>query len=336
MSSIDIAKVRGLPHVLVAMALAAALGCDDGRPVIDGGPDATAIDASRSDGSVDAGVLEHADAAIEGDGGVAPDAGPPVDGGPRPWPDEINTGVPEGMILSAGDGFTVTTNGQVIEGRDIRGAITVRANDVTIRRSRITHSATAIAVEDGFTNLTVEDVTIVGLEVTDATGAIRVGAASIVVRRVDLSGYAEGILLIGGGGLIEDNYFHDLPDLVGGDTIEVWTGQGLVIRHNRLERMGGNSVIKLPADVPAPHGDDILIDDNLIAGGGWSVYGGDDPGRPDEIWTNVRITDNRFSVRYHERCGHWGPIANSDSAVTTGNVWHESGEPLSEAPPPRP
>lgn len=280
-----------------------------------------------ADGGSDAGALE--------DGGGGPDGGPdagnqvtPGDGG---WPDATNTGVPPGTSLTASGSLVVTEDQRVIERLDVAGSITVRANQVTIRLNRITSDGTAIELEDGFVGLVVEDVTLDGTSTTTPTAALRL-SGNVTLRRLHVFGFGEGVVLFGHGGLIEDCYFHDIQsaDGQGSDTLEVWNGHQLVIRHNRLEMSGndGISVIKLPGDVPVPGGDDVTIHDNLIAGGGWAVYGGYDPPSGEQSWTNVRITHNRFSTRFNERCGYWGPGAFVDSSLASGNVWHETGESL--------
>jgi len=298
--------------------------------------------------------MDLPDAGSNPDAGADPDAGTPPDAGPGPdagggaselpdgceepfeaegFPSVATTGVPAGLTLAPNGALRVTQNGAVIEAQAFTGTVTVEANDVTLRRSRITGSGTAIVLARGATRLTIEDVTVAGEGVEHASPAIRVLGGEVTVRRLQVHGFAEAVFIDGGSGLIEDSLFLCLPDIEGGDTIEAWGAHDLVIRHNRFDRRGGNSNIKFPTDVTAP-GRDARIEGNLLAGGGWSVYGGHDPGKPQATWTNVAIVDNRFSVRHHERSGYWGPIAFSKGDLTTGNVWHESGAPLS-APPPR-
>ena len=244
------------------------------------------------------------------------------------WPDASNTGVPSGMALTASGPLMVTTNGQVIEGLDIQGSVVVKASDVTIRNSRITHDRTAIRFEEG-ANLRVEHVTFVGASAKTLDGAIQAWG-TITVRRIQVSGFGEGVDVYGSGGLIQDSYFHDMANADGKlmDGIEAWEAKQLVIRHNWIEMPGGNSVIKLPLDVPVPGGDDVLIENNLVAGGGWAVYGGYDPPNSNPSYTNVRFIANHFSTMFEPKCGFYGAGAFIESALSRDNVWHETGEPL--------
>lgn len=261
-----------------------------------------------------------------GAGGTA--AGAAGEGPLLEWPNADNTGVPADLALSPSDGMIVTSDGQVIEALEVAGAIVVRASDVVIRNCRITHDTTAIRFEEG-TNLRVERVTFVGADAATLDGAIQAWG-DLHVRRIQVRGFGEGIDLFGAGGLIEDSYFHDMANAEGElmDGIEAWQAAHLTIRHNVIEMPEGNSVIKLPLDVPVPGGDDVLIENNLLAGGGYTVYGGYDPPNQNPSYTNVRFIGNRFSTKFGPKCGYSGPGAFIESELSHDNVWHESGEPL--------
>lgn len=313
------------------------------------GPGSTA-DVGGGEGAPDAGLP---DAGGSPDPGTSPDGGPTPDAGEDPlpvgdlpagceappavegFPTPESTGVPAGVTLTEGGPLAITEDGFVLEGRDLAGTVVVEADDVVIRNTRITSNGAAVVLQTGATRLTLENVSVVGEGIDHPSAAITVRGGEITVRKLLLAGYAEGLFLDGGSGRIEASLFLCLPDIEGGDTIEVWAGHDLVIRNNRFDRRGGNSNIKFPVDVRAP-GRDARIEGNLLAGGGWSVYGGYEPGDPAVTWSNVVITGNRFSVRHHEKSGYWGPIAFAQGDLTTGNVWHESGAPLTDPPPPAP
>src|ERR1700754_4603683 len=54
------------------------------------------------------------------------------------YPDATNTGVPAGTSLTPSSSRTITTNGTVINGLEITGTVTVAADNVTIKNSKIT------------------------------------------------------------------------------------------------------------------------------------------------------------------------------------------------------
>lgn len=74
---------------------------------------------------------------------------------------DVDAGVPEGVELTPSGSLLVTTDGAVVEGKDVTGRIWVRADDVTIRNSRVSYdSYHSIRLYDGYTGLVVEHVDI--------------------------------------------------------------------------------------------------------------------------------------------------------------------------------
>jgi hypothetical protein len=81
-------------------------------------------------------------------------------------PIATNTGwQPTGVTLTPMVGnITITTDGTVIDSKDISGYIHIQANNVTIKRSRLkTTDYTPIGVASGYTNITITDNEIDGL-----------------------------------------------------------------------------------------------------------------------------------------------------------------------------
>ena len=70
-----------------------------------------------------------------------------------------------------------------------------------------------------------------------------------------------------------------------------------------------------------------LAGDNLVAGGGYAIYGGQNAGGPQAY--NIRITDNRFSTIYYPQCGAFGYITAFDDSAPgndwSGNIWDTTG-----------
>jgi hypothetical protein len=70
-----------------------------------------------------------------------------------------------------------------------------------------------------------------------------------------------------------------------------------------------------------------LIDRNLVAGGGYCLYGGGDGSFG--LTSNIKLTNNRFSRLYSPNCGYYGTLAHFDwngpGNVWSGNVWDDSG-----------
>src|SRR4051794_16023032 len=78
------------------------------------------------------------------------------------FPDATTTGVPAGTKLTAVNGDVwLTTPGMVYSGKDVNGCITIKADNITIRASRISCTRQWAIRSDG-RNLLVEDVEITG------------------------------------------------------------------------------------------------------------------------------------------------------------------------------
>jgi hypothetical protein len=65
-----------------------------------------------------------------------------------------------------------------------------------------------------------------------------------------------------------------------------------------------------------------LIKDNLLAGGGYTLY------CPKPTTTNFQIIDNSFSTMFYPKVGYFGPATDCDGEIASGNVYHETGLPL--------
>jgi hypothetical protein len=83
-------------------------------------------------------------------GGTGGDA--PIDDGPlsacgKPKPGPHNTGVPAGTTLTPSGSIRVEQDGAIVEDLDIDGAITILADNVTIRRERVVRELHGTPVE---------------------------------------------------------------------------------------------------------------------------------------------------------------------------------------------
>src|SRR5262245_20063920 len=95
---------------------------------------------------------------------------------PSGFPDATNTGVPAGVTLTSSGGLVINTPGVVIEGLDIRGTVTVSADNVTLKNCKISSSSWAVInITSGTTGVTIENCDINGLG-GNGTRGISVGA----------------------------------------------------------------------------------------------------------------------------------------------------------------
>lgn len=235
------------------------------------------------------------------------------------WPDATNSGVRDQAALERSGSVTVTTDGAVIENLDINGRIIVKADNVTIRNVRVTGNASHLIRNHG-RDLLVEDTTLIG----QRPCAAGIAFTNYTARRVDISGCADG-LKANSDVVIEDSYIHELRKWSGthNDGIQGTGGSNIVIRNNRIEGPLRASVSAIKFDSLNRHLDNVTIEENLIAGGGFSIYleageGMDPP-------TNARIINNVFVEG--SMTWNWIRVDHDRSQLVSGNVW-DDGRPV--------
>jgi hypothetical protein len=271
------------------------------------------------------------------------------------YPDATNTGVPPGTTLAqvpadvtSGTGWTwvsnfggmlvTTANNAVIDSIEFFGPIDVLHDNCTIQRSKFTYTGQGNVINlKSTTAATVDQVTITVPPGTTGTGRLQVGIKDIygdcqdtLVKRCDISGWCNGIQLQ--EGVIRDNYVHDAI-FGAGDHTNSFTSNGstspMLIQHNTMfNQLDQTDAISLFQDfgLQSNH----IVDDNIVAGGGYTIYGG---GGGFGVATDIQITNNRFARIYFPNCGSYGPITAWDAAGTNnvwaGNVWDDTGLPVS-------
>ena len=143
-------------------------------------------------------------------------------------------------------------------------------------------------------------------------------------------------------GTIRDNYMHVFSNPTGADhTDAIFSGGGdtkpLVIEHNTMinDRRDASAAVVLLSQAFGAQ-TDVTVDDNLMAGGGFILYGAGTPfdGVPGS--TNITVTDNEISTRIFPRGGWDGvgdvlPKNGLNGNVISGNRWFDgpsAGDPV--------
>lgn len=184
------------------------------------------------------------------------------------FPDETTTG-PLSPELEVVEGYIADEEGEVIEGVEINGQFTIRADNVTIRNARIKTDGIYGILVDEVDGVTIEDVEIVGLGPSCSSGIAPFG--TWVARRVDVSGCADGVKMAGGQQLL-DSYVHDLrvgPD-THNDAVQITDGTDSTISGNRLIAPPQNAAIMLSSNFGPVQG--WTISGNWLEGGTYTVY----------------------------------------------------------------
>lgn len=155
------------------------------------------------------------------------------------------------------------------------------------------------------------------------------------VQRCDVSGSADGIRGADDSKAV-DNYVHDLfySGSEHNDGIDFEGTKGnMIVRHNTvIVKPGETSCITVTRYSGTSTFDNVLVDNNLLSGAGYCIYG---PGTSNGPVTNNRITNNRFSkvlAGNFPKYGGFGWMAYEPptgakfpSNVISGNVDHETG-----------
>jgi hypothetical protein len=132
-------------------------------------------------------------------------------------------------------------------------------------------------------------------------------------------------------GVVTGNYIHN-PGFVAGDhtngILDVGTAQPLTIRHNTiLISLGQTDAISLDATTGGQTIANKTIEDNLLGGGSYTIYGGTARGNATR---NIIIARNVFSQEFFPSGGQFGAAAYfTDSGpgdTWSGNTWDATGQ----------
>jgi hypothetical protein len=187
---------------------------------------------------------------------------------------------------------TITGGSVVIENKRVNERLTVEGGQVTIRNSSFRFEDYYQLINDGGTVL-VENSEFDGMNgpsnITGATGS------NLTVRWSRITGFENGLHLESNS-TAERNLIAQpttsRPD-AHSDGIEVGQGSNIVIRSNTIDIHGGTGATGC-INIGTPYGDvdDVVVEDNDVTGGTYSLYvRQDDNGTS---LTNVRVVNNRW------------------------------------------
>jgi hypothetical protein len=239
------------------------------------------------------------------------------------FPDRTNTGVRRGHRLKTIDGGVVLSKpGQVFQDRLVHGGITVTAPDVVIRDVRLVMTDPAYGIrsfgwEHDTRGLRIEHVEIDLNGFDDAAG---IAFDNFAARRVWFHGGLD-CAHVGRNVKIVDS-FCDLPKLARGssahaDGFQSDGGGDYVFRHNTIRNPNAQtSAILMSTNTGAIS--DVVIEKNLMSGGGYTVYCGTTDGG---VAARLTYAGNVISHEFFPNGGHWGPATEcprSDQPARSG------------------
>jgi hypothetical protein len=312
-------------------------------------PDAAAGDGPTRDASTIGDALAPGDAAAQPDASSAPDGaaaactpdptlklvnGVPVGCAAKPsaccYPDATNSGVPAGVALTASGSLSIKTDGTVVSGLDVSGTIDIYAKNVTIESTRVTTDSPgsfAVAIRPGATGTTIRDTTIRGMDNGTHSveyGVFNIAGTAVTVTRANLYNCSECIM--GASITLTDSYLHDTADPPGAHVEDIYGLAGSSYKHNTiLNAVDQTAAVYLDPNLGGTLDCKCSLVDNLLAGGGYTIYGG---GSGNMSATNVKITGNRFARSYFANSGSYGVDAYFDGAAMgnswSGNFWDDT------------
>lgn len=243
------------------------------------------------------------------------------------FPSSATTGVPDGTSLSTYTGpSTITKDGTVIDSKKITSCIVIKADNVTIKNSLLQSRGCFFNVlsDDGNTGLKVTDVEIDGLGNTSGDAAI--GGGGYTCLRCDIHGTTDGAKA-GDDVVFRDSYIHDLAQTGGShnDGIQSLGTDNLQIVHNKIVVPEGSTSAIILSTGSASEMRNVKIDNNLLGGGAYTVYGGYLAGTDSlSKISNISITNNKFTTEVYPRSGAYGPLTSASSPVdVSGNTWYD-------------
>lgn len=291
-------------------------------------------------------------ASMSGSAQPGPSRGPsPTAGGrrsaapgslPVDFPNAGNTGVPAGVVLKPVKGdLVIKRAGTVIDGIDLVGKVVVEADNVTISRSRITaprnlpnkgrDEFTVIQLYTSAKGLRLEDCEV------DGSGLVYRAITALnhlIVNRCELRNVGHGAE-VGDNFVIQNSWIHSTTSGPDND----WHIDGIissigvngVIDHNTIVLTGDSLTGAVSIGSSLGPIDNVVIKNNLLAGGNYTVYI-QDQGHPA---TRIQVLDNRFTTMLHSKVGVfgiWYPSQLPGDLVRRGNKVYETGAAADEEP----
>ena len=267
------------------------------------------------------------------------------------YPGATNTGVPSGTTLvsvpaqvSSGPGWkyvastnqvTVTGKGAVLSGLNIPCTLEIDASNVTVKNVQVvTGGAFAISLRHT-TGVTIQNSVIKGTNATSgrvniAIADVYTDSTALTITGNNISAFRTAMQV--SAGLVQGNYIHDPGFIAGDHTNGIVTNGGtlpMTIKGNTVfNSVGQTDAISLDASSGGVPVANKTVQGNFLAGGGYSVYGGNGPAK--NPTSHIVITGNRFGQLYFAKGGQFGAGAYYDRTGSgntwSGNIWDTTGQ----------
>ncbi|MGH2853744.1 MAG: choice-of-anchor R domain-containing protein [Solirubrobacteraceae bacterium] len=253
------------------------------------------------------------------------------------YPDATNTGVPAGTPLTSQAGeMSVTKAGTTVKGLAVTGAINIEANNTTVEDDEVIASAGSgnrgIYIAPNITGTVLDHVTCHGAG-KGTQYCVFNKNSSTKIEHSYLYNCGE---CLNGPGTVTDSFFDTTAVISGEHYEDIYYGGGegpLIVNHDTMLNPQGQTATVF-ASTDFGNQTTLTITNNLLAGGGYTLYGGTSctTGGCGSVTGPVTVTGNRFSRKYYPNGGYYGIAAYFNNAMTTwsGNVWDETLKSVEE------
>lgn len=285
------------------------------------------------------------------------------------FPTAATTGVPAGTVLTNSGSRTITTDGTIINGLNLTGSIVVDAKNVVIKNTKINYTGPGSGGSGAIKILSNASATIDHVEV-DGKSAVHAcvwhEGASMSVSYLYCHDVEDGVFSWADTGTassgnnfsLTDSYITKLNAVESNGHWDGFQTEGAVngvIRHNNFD-ISDDASGSISIWNGQKSTDNILVENNLVSGGGFSIYAEDyHPSEANPVggytMTNVRFLNNKFTTKYSSCVGsyavwfyrsasswpyHGGPTGDwgANGNVRSGNTVLETGFNLDNGNPP--
>lgn len=236
---------------------------------------------------------------------------------PAGYPDATNTG-PTGA-LSASGSVSSSANGQIIENLDIAGSVTITHANVTLRNCKVSlYDDASLIVSATGANVTIENCLIDGLAGSYVGIYVEAGGS---ITACEIRNFENGILS-NGNTTVSDTYIHSMTSTAAAphyDCFECNGGSNVTLTHNTFVCEQDQTSCVMFDNLYSGLSN-ITVNDNVLIGGGYTLYCDGQFGGGVVDNATINITNNKMVP------GQYGYFAfTSTNPTATGNVNAYSG-----------
>lgn len=249
------------------------------------------------------------------------------------YPDSSNSGVESGVSLKSSSNYSDSTSGSTVKNISVNGELDINASNITVENVEIQASGGSgshgVYIPKGVTGVVFNHVTCHG---SNVQYCIFNGGSNTTIKNSYLYGCGE---CMNGSGTIENSFFNVTANISGEHYEDIYDGGGngnLIVNHDTMLNPQGQTATVF-ASTDFGNQDTLTISNSLLAGGGYTIYGGASctTGGCGKVIGPVTISNNRFSKKYYPNSGYYGLFAYFNESVTkfSGNYWDNNLESIS-------